>query len=75
MKNARPASNLSVGAVDPLAIAITVAIPPHASGFQALGACLLPLVRGASPVVDATASRAVAESVLRSKAGKGTAHA
>ena len=75
MENARPASNRSVGAVDPLAIAITVPIPPHASGFQAISACLLPLVRGASPVVHATASRAVAEIALRSTAGERTAHA
>jgi hypothetical protein len=74
MKNARPASNRSVGAVDPLAIAITVAIPPHASGFQALGACLLPLVRGVSPVVHATASHAVEEVRRPAAAGKAAAH-
>ncbi len=73
MENTRPASKRNSGAMDPLAI--TVPIPPHASGFQALGACLPLLVLGASPVARATASRAVAETVLRSKAGEGTAHA
>ena len=75
MENARPASRRNAGAEDPLTIAITVPIPPHASGFQALGACMPLLVRGASPVVHATASRAVAEIVLRSQAGEGTANA
>ena len=73
MEKTRPASKRNAGAMDPLVI--TVPIPPHASGFQAFGACLPLLVRDASPMVHATASRAVAETVLRSKAGEGTAHA
>ncbi len=54
--------------------AATVPIAPEAPGFQARDAQLPLLLRGAAPVVHATASHAVAEVRARAAAGEGTAH-
>ena len=75
MRNLLPASLRSAGAVDPVAIATTAPVSPHALGFQAISACLPLLVCNASLVVHTGASRALAGSRPHAAAGEGTAHA
>lgn len=75
MGNLPPASMRSAGAVDPLAIATTAPVSPHALGFQTISACLPPLVCDASPVGHTGASRALAGGRPHAAAGEGTAHA
>ena len=75
MGNLLPTSMRSAGAVDPLAIATTAPVSPHALGFQVISACLPLLVCNASLVVHTGASRALAGSRPHAAAGEGTAHA
>ncbi len=75
MESPQPTMRRSAGALDPLAIATTAPVSPHALGFQAISACLPLLVCGASLVVHTGASRTLAGSRPHAAAGEGTAHA